>query len=200
VPPSCWTASTSIAPPEPTSGILWAARDSWTEATRHLRIVPRNIELLVVGHDPADHVRAAVRLGLRRRDRGSRLHDYNQYLIPGVFAQTVVFGSSFTAIGIAEDMQKGYIERLRSLPMARSAVLIGRTLSDLVRNCITFAVMLPVAFVIGFRIEGTLFEAALATALLLVFTYSLSWVQPLIGLSVKSAEAANSASFIWIFR
>jgi ABC-2 type transport system permease protein/oleandomycin transport system permease protein len=78
-------------------------------------------------------------------------------------------------------------------------VLIGRTVSDFVRNCITFAVMLIVSFAIGFRFEGSLVEALVATLLLLLFSYSLSWVQALIGLSVKSTEAANSAGFIWMF-
>ena len=96
-------------------------------------------------------------------------------------------------------MQKGLIDRLRSLPMAQAAVLVGRTLSDLVRNVITFLTMLLVAFAVGFRIEGSLFEAVMATGLLLLFSYSLSWVQALMGLSVKSVEAANSAGFIWMF-
>jgi ABC-2 type transport system permease protein/oleandomycin transport system permease protein len=185
--------------PQPTSGVVWAARDSWTEATRHLRIVPRNVELLVFATiQPVMFVLLFVYVfGGAIQVPG--FDDYNQFLIPGVFAQTVVFGSSFTAVGLAEDMQKGFIDRLRSLPMARSAVLIGRTVSDLVRNCITFVVMLLVAFLIGFRFEGTLAEAALATVLLLLFAYSLSWVQAYIGLSVKSAEAANSAGFIWMF-
>jgi ABC-2 type transport system permease protein/oleandomycin transport system permease protein len=189
----------AVGPPDPTSGALWAARDSWTEATRHLRIVPRNIELLIFATiQPIMFVLLFVYV-FGGAIQVSGFDDYNQFLIPGVFAQTVVFGSSFTSIGIAEDMQKGYIDRLRSLPMARSAVLIGRTVSDLVRNCITFAVMLLVSFAIGFRFEGSLLAAALATALLLAFSYSLSWVQALIGLSVKSGEAANSAGFIWMF-
>jgi ABC-2 type transport system permease protein len=185
--------------PEPTSGLLWAARDSWTEASRHLRIVPRNIELLIFATiQPIMFVLLFVYVfGGAIQVPG--YDSYEQFLIPGVFAQTVVFGSSFTSLGIAEDMQKGYIDRLRSLPMARSAVLVGRTVSDLVRNSITFVVMLVVAFLIGFRIEGTLLAALAATALLLAFSYSLSWVQALIGLSVKSSEAANSAGFIWMF-
>ena len=81
--------------------------------------------------------------------------NYEQFLIPGIFSQSLVFGSAFTGIGIAEDLSKGLVDRLRSLPMARSAVLIGRTVSDLVRNIITFFVMLAVSFwPIGFRFEG----------------------------------------------
>ena len=183
----------------PGGGLGWAVRDSWTEATRHLRIVPRNIELLIFA--TLQHVMFVLLFvyvfGGAIEVPG--FENYDQFLIPGIFAQSVVFGSAFTSIGIAEDMQKGYIDRLRSLPMSRSAVLIGRTVSDLVRNFITFVVMLVVAFAIGFRFEGSLFEAALATVLLLLFSYSLSWVQALIGLNVSSVEAANSAGFIWMF-
>ena len=78
-----------------------------------------------------------------------------QYVIPGIFAQTVLFNSAFTGVGVADDLSKGIIDRLRSLPMYPSAVLIGRTLSDVVRNVLTFAVMLVVAFLVGFRFEGT---------------------------------------------
>ena len=80
--------------------------------------------------------------------------NYTQFLVPGVFAQTVVFGSAFTGVGIAEDLSKGLVDRLRSLPMSRSAVLVGRTVSDLVRNLFTFFVMLAIVFwPIGFRIR-----------------------------------------------
>ncbi|MEQ8718573.1 MAG: ABC transporter permease [Acidimicrobiales bacterium] len=180
-------------------GPVWIARDAWTEATRHLRIIPRNIELLIFATiQPIMFVLLFVYVfGGSIEVPG--FADYDQYLLPGIFAQTVVFGSAFTGIGIAEDMQKGLIDRLRSLPMSRSAVLVGRTISDLVRNVITFLVMLGVAFAVGFRFEGSLVEAVGATALLLGFSYAFSWIQALFGLSVKSVEAANSAGFIWMF-
>ncbi len=111
----------------------------------------------------------------------------------GVFSQSLVFGSAFKGIGLAEDLSKGLVDRLRSLPMSRAAVLIGRTVSDLLRNLLTFPVMLAVAFMIGFRFQGSLLQAVLATLLLLLFSYALSWVQALMGLSVGSVEAANSA-------
>jgi len=125
--------------------------------------------------------------------------DYVQYVIPGIFAQTVLFNSAFTGVGVADDLSKGMIDRLRSLPMYPAAVLIGRTLSDIVRNVLTFAVMLIVAFVIGFRFEGSFFGAIAATGLMFLFSYAFSWIQALIGLSVGSVEAANSAGFIWMF-
>ena len=193
------TMAASISRREPTSGLIWAMRDSWTEATRHLRIVPRNVELLIFATlQPVMFVLLFVYVfGGAIEVPG--YDNYDQYLIPGIFAQSVVFGSAFTSIGIAEDMQKGYIDRLRSLPMARSAVLIGRTFSDLLRNILTFVVMLFVAFLTGFRFEGSLLEALYATALMLGFSYSLSWIQAVIGLSVSSVEAANSAGFVWMF-
>ena len=186
-------------PDEPPSGLEWAVRDAWGEASRHLRIVPRNPELLMFATiQPVMFVLLFVYVfGGAIEVPG--FSDYQQFLIPGIFAQSIVFGSAFTSVGIAEDLQKGYIDRLRSLPMSRSAVLVGRTLSDLVRNCITFVVMLIVAFLVGFRFEGSLLEALAATGLLLIFSYSFSWIQALIGLSVKSVEAANSAGFIWMF-
>ncbi|MFW2381871.1 MAG: ABC transporter permease, partial [Acidimicrobiales bacterium] len=182
------------------TGLAGVVIDSLTEAGRHLRIIPRNIELLIFATiQPVMFVLlfSFVFGGSIATPEG--FTDYDQYLMPGIFAQTVVFGSAFTSIGLAEDLSKGFIDRLRSLPIAQSSVLIGRTLSDVVRNAITFISMLLVAFLLGFRFEGSLLAALGATALLLFFSYGLSWVQALIGLSVSSVEAANSAGFIWMF-
>lgn len=182
----------------PPGGIGWALRDSWNEATRHLRALPRNIDLLIFAT-----LQPIMFVVLFYYVFGGAIAipdmTYKQFLMPGIFAQTVVFGSAFTSIGIAEDMQKGFIDRLRSLPISQSAVLIGRTVSDTMRNLITFAVMLIVAFAIGFRFEGGLWRGILATLLLLAFSYAFSWIQALIGMSVKSVEAANSAGFMWMF-
>lgn len=191
--------ASSIDRPGPSSGFVSAAQDSWTEATRHLRVMPRNPELIVYATlQPVMFVLLFVYVFGGAIDIPG-YSEYDQFLIPGIFAQSVVFNSVFTSVGIAEDMQKGYIDRLRSLPMSRSAVLVGRTLSDLVRNVFTFFFMMLVAFAIGFRFEGSLLAALGATLLLLLFAYALSWVQALIGLNVSSVEAANSAGFIWMF-
>ena len=181
------------------TGPKWLLRDSWTEALRHLRALPRNPELLMFAT-----IQPVMFVLLFAYVFGGSIEvpgydDYNQYLMPGIFAQTVLFGSAFTGVGIAEDLSKGLVDRLRSLPMYSSAVLIGRTISDVVRNVLTFAVMLIVAYLVGFRIEGTIWEAAFATFLLFAFSYAFSWVQALMGLSVGSVEAANSAGFIWMF-
>jgi ABC transporter DrrB family efflux protein len=174
-------------------------RDIGHEAARHLRILPRNIELLIFAViQPIMFVVLFVYV-FGGSIQVAGFSDYNQYLLPGIFAQTVVFGSAFTSLGLAEDMKAGLVERFRSLPMSQAAVIIGRTVSDLIRNIISFVVMLAVAFLVGFRFEGTLLEALAATALLLFFSYAFSWIQALIGLSVSSVEAANSAGFIWMF-
>jgi ABC-2 type transport system permease protein len=180
------------------SGAIWIWRDSWTEAMRHLRAMPRSPEILVFSAiQPIMFVLLFVYVfGSSVQVPGG---DYTQYVMAGIFAQTVVFGTGFTAVGIAEDLSKGLIERLRSLPMWQPAVLVGRSISDLVRNLFTFAVMLVVAFAVGWSILGPLSYAVLATVLLLAFGYSLSWVQALIGVSVKTVETANSAGFIWMF-
>jgi ABC-2 type transport system permease protein len=180
------------------TGAIWIWRDSWTEALRHLRAMPRSPEILVFSAiQPIMFVLLFVFVfGSSVQVPGG---DYTQYVMAGIFAQTVVFGTGFTSVGIAEDLSKGLIERLRSLPMFQPAVLVGRSISDLVRNLFTFAVMLVVAFAVGWSIEGPLTYAVLAIVLLLAFGYSLSWIQALIGVSVKSVETANSAGFIWMF-
>jgi ABC transporter DrrB family efflux protein len=184
---------------ETPSGLIWSIRDCWTEASRHLRALPRNPEVLAFSTiQPVMFVLLfAYVFGGSIKVPG--YSDYNQFLVPGIFAQTVLFGSTFAAVGLAEDMSKGIADRLRSLPMFEPAVLIGRTVADLIRNLITFVVMLAVAFAIGFRFEGTLVEALAATLLLLAFAYAFTWVNAFLGVSVSSVEAANSASFTWIF-
>jgi ABC transporter DrrB family efflux protein len=184
------------------TGASWVLRDSWTEALRHLRAIPRSPELAVFSVvQPVMFVLLFVYVFGGAFDAGIPFYDdnYKQFLIPGIFAQTILFGSAFTSVGVAEDLSKGIIDRLRSLPIAPASVLLGRTLSDLARNLLTFVVMIAVAFAIGFRFQGGLLDAAVATLLLFGFSYAFSWIQALIGLSVGSVEAANSAGFIWMF-
>ena len=180
------------------TGAIWMWRDSWTEALRHLRAMPRSPEILVFSTiQPIMFVLLFVFVfGDSVKVPGG---DYTQYVMAGIFAQTVVFGTAWTSVGLAEDLSKGIIERLRSLPMFQPAVLFGRSISDLVRNVLTFAVMIAVAFAVGWSIEGSFAEAVLATLILLGFGYALSWIQALIGVSVSSVEVANSAGFIWMF-
>jgi ABC-2 type transport system permease protein len=125
--------------------------------------------------------------------------DYREYLMAGIFAQTVIFGATFTGAGIAEDMQKGIIDRFRSLPMARSSVLIGRTASDIVYNLLSIVVMAATGLIVGWRIHTSLAQALGALLLLLLFAYAFSWIMAYVGLIVPSVEVVNNASFMVIF-
>ena len=120
---------------------------------------------------------------------------YVDFLMPGIFVQTVCFGSVNTGIGLATDLQTGIIERFRSLPMARSAVLAGRTLADVVRNLFVIILMVVVGFAVGFRIQTGILPFLAAIVLMLGLGFALSWVMALIGLSTGNAEAAQAASF-----
>ncbi|MGH9048439.1 MAG: ABC transporter permease [Acidimicrobiia bacterium] len=120
---------------------------------------------------------------------------YVDFLMPGIFAQTVVFGSMGTAIGLATDLKLGLIERFRSLPMARSAVLAGRTLADLCRNVFVVALMAAVGFAVGFRVHTNALAFIGAMLLILLFGYAFSWVFATVGLVVGDAETAQAASF-----
>ena len=120
---------------------------------------------------------------------------YVDFLMPGVFAQTVVFGSVQTGVGLAEDLNKGLIERFRSLPMARSAVLAGRTLADLVRNVFVIGIMVAIGFLVGWRVHTSVIDAIAAIAVMLLFAHSLSWLFAIVGLNASTAEAAQAMAF-----
>ena len=124
---------------------------------------------------------------------------YINFLIPGILVQTMAFGGFVTAMGIAEDLRKGLVDRFRSLPMSRSAVLAGRTLSDIVTNAISITVMLVVGVIIGFGFESPFLHVVAGILLLLLFGYAFSWVFAFIGLTSSSPEAAQSLGFIVIF-
>jgi ABC transporter DrrB family efflux protein len=120
---------------------------------------------------------------------------YVDYLMPGIFVQTVAFGAVNTAIGLAEDLNKGLIERFRSLPMARSAVMAGRTIADLVRDVFVVALMCVVGVIVGWRIHTNFLAFLGGMLVLLLFAFSLAWVFGLIGLATGQPEAAQAASF-----
>jgi ABC-2 type transport system permease protein len=125
--------------------------------------------------------------------------DYREFLIAGIFAQTVVFGATFTGAGIADDMQKGIIDRFRSLPMSRSSMLLGRTVSDVLLNALSVTVMSLTGLVVGWRIRGSFLEAVAGFALLLLFSYAISWIFAYIGLIVPTPEVVQNASFVVLF-
>ena len=124
---------------------------------------------------------------------------YINYLIPGIIVQTVIFGSMQTGVGLAADLSKGMIDRFRSLPMARSAVLAGRTISDMARNVFVVCLMTGVGYLIGFRFQGSILESLAAMALSVLFGFAFSWISATIGLLVKEIETAQVAGFVWVF-
>ncbi|HEX9824253.1 MAG TPA: ABC transporter permease [Actinomycetota bacterium] len=124
---------------------------------------------------------------------------YREFLIAGVFVQTVIFGSTFTGAGLADDMTKGIIDRFRSLPMARSAVLVGRTGSDILYNSISIFVMTIAGLIVGWRIRTGVVEAIGGFLILLLFAYTVSWIMAYVGLKVSSVEVVQNASFMFIF-
>jgi ABC-2 type transport system permease protein/oleandomycin transport system permease protein len=126
-------------------------------------------------------------------------HAYVDYLMPGILVQTAIFGATQTGIGLAEDLNVGIIDRFRSLPTARSAVLAGRTTADLVRNLFVVLLMTAVGYLVGFRFQDGAIRATLAIGLAVLVGFAFSWVSATIGLAIKNLESVQAASFIWIF-
>ncbi len=124
---------------------------------------------------------------------------YVDYLLPGIIVMTAVFGSLTTGLGLTEDMKAGVVDRFRSLPIARSAVLVGRTTADLATNALTVLLMLGLGIAVGFRPTEPVYEVALALLLVLAFAYVFSWISAFIGISVRDPETAQSVGFIWVF-
>jgi ABC transporter DrrB family efflux protein len=126
-------------------------------------------------------------------------YDYVDFLIPGILVQNIAFGGFVTALGLNEDLTKGLIDRFRSLPMARAAVLAGRTLADVVTNSLSVVILVITGLIIGFSFDSSAAEIVLGFVLLLLFGYAFSWVFALLGMLVSSPESANSLGFIAVF-
>jgi ABC transporter DrrB family efflux protein len=124
---------------------------------------------------------------------------YANYLIPGIIVMTAIFGSLTTGLGLTEDMAAGVVDRFRSLPIARSAVLLGRTVADLATNLVTLLVMLAIGVAVGFRPNQPVYDVALAFALVLAFAYVFSWISAFVGIKARNPETAQSVGFIWVF-
>jgi ABC transporter DrrB family efflux protein len=167
-------------------------------AERNLIRLPRAPDLLI-----GFTVQPIMFVLLFRYVFGGAIHtfypNYADFLIPGIIVQNIAFGGFFTALGLSEDLHKGLIDRFRSLPMARSAVLAGRTLSDVVTNLLSMIILLITGLIIGFRFHTTVPDALLGVLLLVLFGYAFSWVFAFVGLIVSSPESANSIGFIAVF-
>ena len=176
---------------------LWYS-DGWTVTKRNLIKIKRSPDMLVFAV-----VQPVMFVLLFSQVYGGAIQvqgtDYTQFLMAGIFAQTVVFGSTFSGSAMALDLKEGIIDRFRSLPMSSSAVLIGRTNSDLVLNTISMVIMMATGLLVGWRVNSSPAEFLAGVGLLLLFAYSLSWVMALLGMSVKSPEVINNASFLILF-
>jgi ABC transporter DrrB family efflux protein len=124
---------------------------------------------------------------------------YRNYLMPGIFGQTVAFAAAASTVGLAEDMRKGIVDRFRALPMSHGAVLFGRTFADAARQVLVLAVLSITGLIVGWRITGGLLDALAAYALLLLFAYTVAWIGSTVGLSMPNPETASTAGLIWLF-
>jgi ABC-2 type transport system permease protein/oleandomycin transport system permease protein len=124
---------------------------------------------------------------------------YVDFLLPGIFVQTIAFGTFGTALGLADDMQKGVIDRFRSLPMRHGTVVVGRIINDMSVNTLSIVVMVLVGLLVGYRPAGSTSELALGFVLMLLISFSLSWINAAQGIRLKTVEAVNSFGFIWMF-
>jgi ABC transporter DrrB family efflux protein len=187
-------APTDLPLPAPSrSKLAWAAADSLAVAKRNMIGITRRPQLLAFVT-----IQPVLFVLMFRYVFGGSIHvpgaSYTNYLMAGIFVTTVLFGAQNTAIGMAEDLRGGLIERFRSLVMARSAVLAGRVLADALRNVFVIALMLGVGYLVGFRLHTSVAALAAAAGVLLLFGFAISWVTALLGLAAKSAEAAGAAA------
>jgi len=193
------TTATRPAPAPPTWNplSLWYS-DGWTTTKRNLIKIKRTPDMLVFAV-----IQPIMFVLLFSQVYAGAIAvqgtDYVQFLMAGIFAQTVVFGSTFSGSAMAQDLKDGIIDRFRSLPMSSSAVLVGRTNGDLVLNTISMIIMMATGFLVGWRVNSSMGEFFAGLGLLLLFSYAFSWVMALLGMSVRSPEVINNASFIILF-
>lgn len=191
------TTDRRIPTPRPiTIGV--ALRDIGGITRRNLLRIVRTPQLLLFSS-----VQPVMFVLLFRYVFGGAIHtpgtNYVDYLLPGIFVQTALFGGASTAVGLAEDLKGGIVDRFRSLPMARSAVLAGRTIADLVRNLLVVILMVAVGVIVGFRFHGGLGGDIGGLVLVLLFGYAFTWVFATVGLAVKDPETAQVAGFLPLF-
>jgi ABC-2 type transport system permease protein len=181
------------------SAFAMTVSDTLVLARRNLKRIPRQPDLLI-----AYTIQPVMFVLLFVYVFGGAIatpgFDYVDFLMPGIIVQSIAFGGFVTALGLSEDVQKGLIDRFRSLPMSRGAVLAGRTFSDILLNCLSLVVLFAVGFAAGFNfIDSDVGQVALGIVLLLLLGYAFSWVFALVGLFSSSPETANSIGFTLIF-
>ncbi len=200
------TAGSMMAPsgdtrplkPMKRSKAYWAVADSFVLIKRSIMHITKNMDqLMSVAFQPIMFM-----LLFRYIFGGAIAIDgttYVNFLVAGILVQTAAFGSTYTALGVATDLQRGIIDRFKSLPMISSAVLIGHTVADLVRNTVSAIIMILVALLVGFRPNANIGEWLAAFGILMLFTLAISWMAAILGLLAKSVEAVQWISFVFIF-
>ncbi|MFJ4769443.1 ABC transporter permease [Streptomyces uncialis] len=199
---SAVTDTVRTTAPKGSGGVVQSVRDSLVIARRNLIRMTRIPEIVLFGL--IQPVMFVVLFSYVFGGSVSVAGDtspqvYREFLMAGIFAQTVTFATAGAGAGIADDMHKGLVDRFRSLPMSRGAVLTGRTLADLVQTALTVVVLVVVALLVGWRAHEGILKTLAAFALLLLLGYAFSWIGALIGLSVRTPEAATSGGLIWLF-
>lgn len=189
---------TTKVQPERRSYLYWLISDSYVMTWRSIMHIVRSLDQVM------SLIMFPIMFMLLNRyvlggaiDTGNL--DYANYLFAGILVQTLAFGANYTTINLAVDMKEGIVDRFKSLPMAASALLIGHITSDLVRNVISGVIILLVGLGVGFRPNATLAEWALVIGLGLLFSLAISWLSAILGLLVKSLEAAQWIGFVLIF-
>jgi ABC-2 type transport system permease protein len=199
-------ATDAVPAAAPANPFIQSVRDSLVVAQRNLIRMTRIPEMVIFGLiQPIMFVVlfSYVFGGSMQIGGSTSSTDYRNFLMAGIFAQTVTFATASSGAGIADDMHKGLIDRFRSLPMARGAVLTGRTLADLVQTALTLLVLAVVAVLVGWRVgsngDTNVGKVLAAFGLLLLLGYAFTWIGALIGLTVRTPEAATSGGLIWLF-
>ncbi len=191
------TAETAT-PPAVAPGFTWVVRDALAVTKRNVLRNIRNPQFVVFST-----IQPIMFVLLFAFVFGGAIAipgvEYLDFLIPGIIVQTTVFGATNTAIGLAEDLGRGMIDRFRSLPMARSAVLAGRTLADTARNLFVVTLMIGVGYLLGFRFRGGIVAALTGILVVLLFGYAFSWIFAFVGLKAGDVETAQAAGFVWVF-
>jgi ABC transporter DrrB family efflux protein len=192
-------AGPAVSADASSTSVRWWLSDAWQMAQRNLRRIQRTPELLLYAF-----IQPVMFILLFAFVFGGAIEvggvSYRQFLMPGIFVMMVLFSSvAATTVTLAEDMQRGIVDRFRSMPMTRSSVLVGRTGSEVVRSVIALLVMIVMGLLIGFRFEGGFAAALAGLGLLLLFGYAFSWVGAVLGLTAPTAEAAQSAGTFWLF-
>lgn len=192
------TATLSEIQPIQRSGLFWIFSDSWLMTKRSITHIIRSLDQLM-----SLVMFPVMFMLLNRYVFGGAIQtgdvSYANYLFAGILVQTLAFGANYTTINLAVDMKEGIVDRFRSLPMASSALVIGHITADLVRNVISGAIIIAMGFLVGFRPTASLTEWLLVIGLSMLFTLAISWLSAILGLVVKSLEAAQWVGFVIIF-